>query len=75
MEELLKYIVTSLVDNKDCVEIVEKQEPNAVVFEVHVAEEDTGKIIGKNGKIAQAIRAILHSASHQDKKKYILKIK
>ncbi len=75
MEELLKFIVDSLVDDKDAVIIHKKEEDSTVIFEVSVAEGDVGKIIGKNGRIAQSIRMILHSASHNENKKYILKIK
>jgi predicted RNA-binding protein YlqC (UPF0109 family) len=75
MEELLRYIVNALVDDKDSVKIVRRDEDRVVVFEVSVAPNEVGKIIGKNGKIAQAIRSILHSASHDEDKKYILKIK
>lgn len=75
MEELLRFIVNALVDDKDSVKIAKREEEHAVIFEVSVAENEVGKIIGKNGKIAQAIRFILHSASHDDDKKYILKIK
>jgi len=75
MEELLKFIVNALVDDKDSVKITKREEDHAVIFEVSVAQNDVGKIIGKNGRIAQSIRFILHSASHDDDKKYILKIK
>lgn len=75
MEELVKYIVSSLVEDKEAVNVNSKEEENAVVIEVSVAPQDTGKIIGKNGKVAQAIRSILHSASYKQTKKYIFKIK
>lgn len=75
MEDLLRFIVNALVEDKEAIQIFRKDEERAVVFEVKVAEQDVGKIIGKNGKVAQAIRSILHSASHDQNKKYILKIK
>lgn len=75
MEELIKYIVENLVENKEAVAVTSRQEENVVVLEVSVASEDVGKVIGKNGKVAQALRSILHSASYKDTKKYILKIK
>ncbi len=75
MEELLDYIVKSLVDNKDSVKIERREESSAVVFEISVDPDEIGMVIGKNGKIAQAIRAILHSASRKEDKKYIVKIK
>lgn len=75
MEELIKYIVENLVEDKSAVKVSTKEEENAVILELSVAEGDVGKVIGKNGKVAQALRSILHSASYKDTKKYILKIK
>ncbi len=75
MEELIKFIIQSIVENKDAVAVSTREEDTAVVIEASVAEGDYGKIIGKNGKIAHAIRTILHSASHGEQKKYIFKIK
>ena len=63
MEELIKFIVESLVEKKEEVKINTIEEENVVIIEARVAPEDNGKIIGKNGKVAQAIRSILHSAS------------
>jgi len=75
MEELIKYIVSNLVEDKDAVAVSSREEESTVVIEVSVNPQDTGKIIGKNGKVAQAIRSILHSASFKQPKKYIFKIK
>ena len=75
MEELVKYIVKNLVEDKEAVNVTSREEEKAVVVEVTVAPDDTGKVIGKNGKVAQAIRSILHSASYKQTKKYIFKIK
>lgn len=75
MEELIKFIVENLVEDKSAVKVSTREEEKAVVIEVSVAENDVGKIIGKNGKVAQAIRAILHSAAYKETKKYIFKIK
>ncbi len=75
MEDLIKYIVQNLVEDKNAVKVTSKDEGNAVILELSVASEDVGKVIGKNGKVAQALRSILHSASYKDTKKYILKIK
>lgn len=74
MEELVKYIVTSLVDNKEAVVISSNVEGNDTVISVSVAEEDLGRVIGKNGRIAQSIRAIVKSISVKEKKRYIVKI-
>ena len=52
MLELVKYIAQSLVENPDAVEVVEKDGPESVVLELHVAPEDMGKVIGRQGRIA-----------------------
>lgn len=75
MTELIKYIVQNLVEDKEAVQVSSREEEKAVVVEVTVSPNDTGKVIGKNGKVAQAIRSILHSAAYKETKKYILKIK
>ena len=75
MEELLKFIVENLVDDKDSVKITSREEDRAIVYEVSVNPDETGMVIGKNGKVAQAIRSILHSASRKGQKKCIVKIK
>ena len=63
MKEVLETIIKSLVDNKIAVEIKEIDEEKKVTFEVKVDEKDFGKIIGKQGKIAQSIRTIMKSLS------------
>ena len=63
MKEVLETIIKSLVDNKSAVEIKEIDEEKKVTFEVKVDEKDFGKVIGKQGKIAQSIRTIMKSLS------------
>lgn len=65
MKEVLETIIKSLVDNKSAVEIKEIDEEKKVTFEVKVDEKDFGKIIGKQGKIAQSIRTIMKSLSQK----------
>ncbi|MBO5453803.1 MAG: KH domain-containing protein [Clostridia bacterium] len=74
MQELIAEIAKSLVDNPDevKVEIVEKE--NLTVYQLSVAKEDMGKVIGKKGRIAQAIRAIVKAASVSDNKKVAVDI-
>ena len=57
--ELLTYMAKSLVSNPDEVKVKKTERGNTVIFELSVASEDMGKIIGKNGKRAQAIRSIM----------------
>ena len=59
MKELVAYVARSLVDNKDAVTVEETVGPEATILELHVAPEDMGKVIGKQGRIAKAIRAVV----------------
>ena len=75
MENLVKYIVENLVDNKEMVEVSTTEESEkVVVLNVSVNKEDIGKVIGKNGKIAHSIRTIVKSASAKTGKRFIVKI-
>ena len=69
MKEILETIILSLVDNKDAVEITEKQDEKSVVFEVKVAEEDMGKVIGRQGRLAKSIRTLVKSIAGKEHKK------
>ena len=66
MKELVEVVAKALVDNPDEVVVTEKQEEKATVVEVHVAESDMGKVIGKQGRIAKAIRSVVKAASSKD---------
>ena len=59
MKELLEYIAKALVENPDEVEVTQEEEEGKVVLKLKVADEDKGRIIGKRGRIAESIRAIL----------------
>ncbi len=74
MDNLVKFIAQSLVDNPEEVKISVKEEDDAVVIELTVAPEDMGKVIGKQGRIAKAIRTIVKAASIRKDKKYIVEI-
>lgn len=74
MEELVEYIVKNLVDNKDAVKITTTREGSEINIIVNVAEEDLGKVIGKNGRIAQSIRAIVKSVASKERIRYNVKI-
>lgn len=69
MKEILETIILSLVDNKDAVQINELDEEKSVVFEVKVAEEDMGKVIGKQGRLAKSIRTLVKSIAGKEHKK------
>ena len=69
MKEIIETIILNLVDNKDSVEITEKQEEKSIVFEVKVANEDMGKVIGKQGRIAKSIRTVAKAIGSREHKK------
>ena len=74
MEDLVKYIVENLVENKDSIEIKTEDGEKTCVLTIFVNKEDIGKVIGRDGKIARSIRTIVKSASAKLNKKYIVKI-
>ncbi len=69
MKEILETIILSLVDNKDAVQINELDGEKSVVFEVKVAEEDMGKVIGRQGRLAKSIRTLVKSIEGKEHKK------
>lgn len=74
MKELLVVIAKSLVDNPDEVSVTEVEGDNAVVLELRVAESDMGKVIGKQGRIAKAIRTVMKSVATREQKKVLVEI-
>ncbi len=69
MKEILQTIIENLVDDKESISINEKDEEKSIIFEVKVAENDMGKIIGKQGKIAESIRTIMKSVAAKEHKR------
>lgn len=74
MKELIKYIAQSLVDSPDQVEVSEVLGEQTSVIELKVAKEDLGKVIGKQGRTAKAMRTILSAASTKVRKRAVLEI-
>lgn len=74
MEEIVEYIVKNLVQTPDEVKVSSYEDGDITVIHVLVNEDELGKVIGKNGRIAQSIRAIIRSASNGTGKKYAVKI-
>ena len=66
MKELVEVIAKALVDQPDEVSVTEKKEGKTTVLELHVADGDMGKVIGKQGRIAKAIRSVVKAASSKD---------
>lgn len=69
MKEILESMLKPLVDNKEAISINQVEKDKITVFEVRVAPEDMGKVIGKEGKIAKAIRTILRAVGTKEHKK------
>ncbi|HEA65492.1 MAG TPA: KH domain-containing protein [Desulfobacterales bacterium] len=74
MKDLIKYIAESLVDNPEQVSVEEVEGNQTSVLELKVAKEDLGKVIGKQGRTARAMRTILSAASAKIKKRAVLEI-
>ncbi len=74
MKELIKYIAQALVDNPEQVKVEELEGRYTSILELKVAKEDMGKVLGKKGRTAQAMRDILSAASGKVKKRTILEI-
>lgn len=74
MKELLTFIAKSLVSEPDAVEVEVVEKENLTVLKLHVAEGDMGKVIGKQGRIAKAIRTVIKSAGSRVNKKVVVDI-
>ena len=74
MEELVRFIAMSLVDSPEEVQVVSRQGDRSIIIELTVATDDMGKVIGKQGRIAKAIRKVLKAASAKQGKNYVLEI-
>jgi len=74
MKELVEFVARHLVSEPDSVEVKETQGDTASVLELRVAKEDLGRIIGKQGRTAKAIRTILNAAASRTNRKVVLEI-
>jgi hypothetical protein len=74
MKDLIAYLAKALVDAPDEVSVIEKEGEQTCVIELKVAKDDLGKVIGKQGRTARAIRTLLNAASTKANKKAILEI-
>ena len=75
MKELITYLAKSLVDDPNAVTVEEQENEDTIVYVLSVAPDDMGRVIGKHGKIAKAIRSIVKSASYKLSKKVVVEIK
>ena len=74
MKDLVEVIAKSLVDHPDEVVVTESENDKALVVELRVAQTDMGKVIGKQGRIAKAIRSVVKAAASKENKKVIVEI-
>ena len=74
LKELIEYIVKALVDNPDAVEVNEIAGEKSIIYELKVGEGDLGKVIGKEGRTAKAIRTIITAAAMKQGKRTVLEI-
>lgn len=74
MKELVEILAKALVDQPDKVEVTMIEKEKSVVLELRVAPEDMGKVIGKQGRIARAIRSVVKAAATKQRKKVVVEI-
>ncbi len=74
MAELLTYLAQRLVDDPDAVRVEEEERDDTIVLRLHVAKDDVGKVIGRQGRIARALRAIVRAGGARQRRRLILEI-
>ena len=74
MAELLAYLARELVDDPDAVRVETEERDDAVVLYLHVAPEDVGKVIGRQGRIARALRTLVRASAVRDDRRVLLEI-
>ena len=74
MAELLEYLARQLVDEPDAVRVEQLEENDELVLRLHVAEPDRGKVIGRQGRIARALRAVVRASAARERRRVRLEI-
>ena len=74
MKEIVEVIAKALVDRPEAVEVSEEEQERATLLRLHVAEDDMGKVIGKQGRIAKAMRTLVKAAATREEKKVSVEI-
>jgi predicted RNA-binding protein YlqC (UPF0109 family) len=74
LKELVEIIVKNIVDNPTNVEVTKVEGTRSIILEIDVAEEDMGKVIGRQGKVAKAIRTVVKAAAAKEGKRVIVEI-
>ena len=74
MAELLEYLARQLVDDPDGVWVETGEEDDAIVLRLHVAEDDVGKVIGRQGRIERALRTVVRASAARERRRVLLEI-
>jgi predicted RNA-binding protein YlqC (UPF0109 family) len=74
LAELLTYLAQRLVDEPEAVRVEEEERDDTIVLRLHVAQDDVGKVIGRQGRIARALRAIVRAGGARERRRLILEI-
>jgi predicted RNA-binding protein YlqC (UPF0109 family) len=74
MRELIQYLASQLVDDPGAVRVEEVERDGAIVLQLHVAKEDVGKVIGRQGRIARALRTLVRAGSARSDRRVLLEI-
>ena len=74
MEELVEFLARRLVDDPDAVRVEREERDDAIVLHLHVAPEDVGKVIGRQGRIARALRAVVRAGGVREERRLMLEI-
>lgn len=74
MKDLVEFIAKALVEHPDEVHVTQSEDDRAIILELHVAADDMGKVIGKQGRIAKAIRTVVNAASASENKRVMVEI-
>jgi predicted RNA-binding protein YlqC (UPF0109 family) len=74
MRELVEFLARALVDDPDAVRVEELEEDGEVVLEIHVAADDLGRVIGRNGRVANAIRTVAKAAATREDRRVLVEI-
>ena len=74
MNELVDFVAKSLVDNQAAVSVVEHKDRGTTILELHVSPEEIGRVIGREGKVANALRTLLRVAAQKQRKRVVLEI-
>ena len=74
MVDLLEYLARQLVDRPDAVSVTTEERDDALVYRLRVAPEDVGKVIGRHGRIARALRAVVRAGGARERRRLLLEI-